>query len=189
MNSSSATAIDESVSAQVAITSRRSGNRWQSTPHLRSGRNVMMQHVRRIGFGLFTTLAIFGLMGQAPAAAQERFEVTSIKAVRPHLVNTVAALQQRDVANAKAAFEAYDSGWNGIEMYINTRSRPLYQALEIELQAKVTKALEGPNPDLAAVLADARALLAKYDEAISLVEKAAPLNALYDDGARLRIAR
>ena len=149
----------------------------------------MMQHVRRIGFGLFTTLAVFGLMGQAPAAAQERFEVTSIKAVRPHLVNTVAAVQQRDVAKAKAAFEAYDSAWNGIEVYIMTRSRDLYQALELNLQAKITKALEGSNPDLAALLADAQAILAKYDEAISLVEKAAPLNPLFDDVARVRIVR
>jgi tetratricopeptide (TPR) repeat protein len=149
----------------------------------------MMKLLRRIGVGLFTTLAIFGYMGHAPAAAQARFEVTSVKAVRPHLVDTVAALQQRDVAKAKAAFEAYDSAWNGIEVYINTRSRPLYQALEIELQARITKALESPNPDLVALLADAQAMLAKYDEAIGVIEKAAPLNPLYDDVARLRIVR
>jgi tetratricopeptide (TPR) repeat protein len=149
----------------------------------------MMKLICRVGFGLLAILAIVGSLSHAPAAAQERFELKSIKAVRPHLADTVAALQQRDLANAKAAFEAYDSGWNGIEVYIATRSRPLYQALEIELQAKIAKALEGPNPDLTAVLADARALLAKYDEAIGVVEKAAPLNALYDDVARLRIVR
>ena len=149
----------------------------------------MMQRVRRIGFGLFITLAIVGAVGQAPAAAQERFEVSSIKAVRPHLVDTIAALQQRDVARAKAAFEAYDSAWNGIEVYIATRSRDMYQALELNLQTKVTKALEGPNPDIAAVLTDVQAMLAKYDEAIGMVEKGPPLNALYDDVARLRIVR
>ena len=149
----------------------------------------MMQHVRRIGFGLFTTLAIFGLMGQAPAAAQERFEVTSIKAVRPHLVNTVAALQQRDVAKAKAAFEAYDSGWNGIEMYINTRSRDMYSLLEHEYQARITKALAEPSPDIPALTADAQGMLAKFDEAIAMLEKAAPLDPLFDDVARLRIVR
>jgi tetratricopeptide (TPR) repeat protein len=155
---------------------------------------VMMQYLRRMGFGLFATLAIVGfldqiLLGSVPAAAQERFEVTSVKAVRPHLVNTVAALQQRDVAKARAAFEAYDSAWNGIEVYINVRSKPLYEALELNLQNKITKALEGPSPDAAAVLADAQAMLAKYDEAIGVIEKAAPLNALYDDVARLRIVR
>jgi hypothetical protein len=40
-----------------------------------------------------------------------------------------------------------------------------------------------------ALLADAQAMLAKYDEAIDLVAKGAPLNPLYDDIARLRIVR
>ena len=70
----------------------------------------------------------------------ERFEITSIKAVRPHLAATVAALQQRDVARAKAAFEAYDSAWNGVEFYVVTRSRDMYQGLEHVLQARIDKA-------------------------------------------------
>ena len=149
----------------------------------------MMKQLRRIGFGLFATLAILACAGHAPATAQERFEVSGVKAVRPHLVNTVTAIQQRDIAKAKAAFEAYDSAWNGIEVYIVDRNKGLYEALELNLQAKITKVLESPNPDMAALLADAQAILAKYDEAISLVEKAAPLNPLYDNVARLRIVR
>jgi len=104
-------------------------------------------------------------------------------------VDTIAALQRRDIAGAKVAFEAYDSLWNGIEVYINTRSRPMYEALELVLQAKITKALDAPNPDAAAILTDAQAMLAKYDEAIDMVAKAPPLNPLYDDIARLRIVR
>jgi hypothetical protein len=149
----------------------------------------MMQRLHRMGIALFAALAALGSVGFAPAAAQERFEVSSVKAVRPHLVNTVTAIQQRDVAKAKAAFEAYDSAWNGIEVYIMQRSRALYEALELNLQAKITKALEAPNPDMAALLADAQAILAKYDEAIGVVEKATPLNPLYDEVARLRIVR
>jgi hypothetical protein len=149
--------------------------------------------LRRFGFALFAAFAVIGQAGQAPAveAAKpgERFEVTSIKAVRPTLVDTIAALQQRDAARAKAAFQAYDSAWNGIEMYINTRSKDMYDALEHVLQAKIEKALDAPNPDTAAVLADAQAMLVKYDEAIDMVAKAPPLNPLYDDIARLRIVR
>src|SRR5439155_24147820 len=37
--------------------------------------------------------------------------------------------------------------------------------------------------------ADVQAMLAKYDEVISLIEKAPPLNPVYDDVARLRIVR
>jgi hypothetical protein len=126
---------------------------------------------------------------QAPVAAQERFEVSSVKAVRPTLVDTITAFQQRDLARAKAAFEAYDSAWNGIEMYINIRSKEMYQALEHGFQARITKVLEASDPDVTALLADAQAMLAKFDEAVGLVEKATPLNPLYDDVARLRIVR
>jgi len=151
------------------------------------------RQLRLVGFGLFTVLAMLGQTGQAGAveAAKpgERFEITSIKAVRPTLADTVAALQRRDIAGAKVAFQAYDSLWNGIEVYINTRSRPMYEALELVLQTKITKALDAPNPDAAAILTDAQAMLAKYDEAIDVIAKAAPLNPLYDDVARLRIVR
>jgi hypothetical protein len=148
-----------------------------------------IQRIRRLGLGALAALAVAGSAGQAPAADGERFEVTSIKAVRPTLVDTVAALQQRDAARARAAFAAYDSGWNGIEFYVNTRSKDMYDILEHNYQSKIAKALDAANPDTAAVLADAQVMLAKYDEMIGLVTKAAPLNPLYDDIARLRIVR
>jgi hypothetical protein len=149
----------------------------------------MGQPVRRFCFVLFTALAIIGSVGQLPAAAQDRFEVTSIKAVRPTLTDTIGALQQRDIARAKAAFEAYDSAWNGIEVYVGTRSKEMYDILEHNYQPKITKALEGPSPDVAAVLADAQAMLVKFDEMVAMVAKMPPLNALFDDVARLRIVR
>ena len=150
-----------------------------------------LQRVRHIGLGLFTALAIVGHAGQAPAAAaaQERFEVTSIKAVRPTLVNLVAAVQQKNVAKARAAIQAYDSAWNGIEVYINVRSKDTYNLLELDLQARITKELGTPAPDMTKLLADSQTLLAKYDDAIKMVASAQPLNAGYDDVARLRIVR
>jgi hypothetical protein len=149
----------------------------------------MMQRARRMGFGLFTTLAIVGYVCQAPAADEERFEVSSIKAVRPTLVETIAAIQQRDVARAKAAFESYDSAWNGIETYVNTRSREMYNVLEHTYQPKITKALEATNPDFTALLADAQGMLVKFDETVSMIAKMPALNPLFDDVARLRIVR
>jgi hypothetical protein len=150
----------------------------------------MMQR-RQFGLGVFAAFAltVFVARGPAIAAPAERFEVTSIKAVRPTLVNTIAALQQHDAARAKAAFEDYDSAWNGIEVYINTRSKDLYDTLEHNYQAKIEKALAGLNPDFAMTLSDAQAMLAKYDQAIDLVSKAMPLRPGYDDVARLRIVR
>jgi hypothetical protein len=148
----------------------------------------MMQRARRIGFGLFTTLAIVGFAGQAPAA-DERFEVSSIKAVRGTLVETATALQQGNIAKAKESFEAYDSGWNGVEVYILTRSKPMYDKIELDLQARVDKELSQPTPDLPKLRADLQEMIGKYDEAIAMVSSAAPLNPLFDDIARLRIVR
>ena len=92
--------------------------------------------------------------------AGERFEVSAIKAVRPTLVKTLAALKKGDIAQARAAFEAYDSGWNGIEMYINTRDKSMYDELEKNLQERITKGLASANPDVAALTSDAQTMLA-----------------------------
>jgi len=121
--------------------------------------------------------------------AADRFEVSSIKAVRPTLVRTVDALQKDNPKAAKEAFADYDSAWNGVEVYINTRSPEMYNALEREMQAKLTAGLSESSPNVQNMLAMAKAMLAKYDEAIAMVEKGQPLSPLYDDVARLRIVR
>src|SRR5262247_3995269 len=152
----------------------------------------MIKRLHHFAAALLAILAIAALadpISSVRAAPAERFEVTSLKAVRPTLVNTLAAVQKRDAAAAREAFEAYDSGWNGIEFYINTRSRPMYDLLEHQYQPKITKALEGASPDFAALVPEVQGMLAKFDELVAMVEKAAPLNPLYDDVARLRIVR
>ena len=140
------------------------------------------------------SVAVLGfLAGMTAAAAQApatgRFEVTSIRAVRPTLVNTVAALQKGDVAAARDAFDAFDSGWNGVEVYISTRHPEMYKDLEGNYEARIATGLSAATPNSAALLADAKAMLARFDEEVGLIEKAAPLNRLYDDVARLRIVR
>jgi septation ring formation regulator EzrA len=124
-----------------------------------------------------------------PVRAADRFEVTSIKAVRPTLVDTVDALQKNNLKAAKDAFATFDSAWNGIEVYINTRSMEMYDTLERQMQAKLTAGLNEANPNVPDLLAQAKAMLAKFDEAIAMVEHGDPLNPLYDDVARLRIVR
>jgi hypothetical protein len=74
-------------------------------------------------------------------------------------------------------------------MYINTRDKDMYDTLEHGFQARIAKGLAESAPNTGALLPDAQAMLAKYDEAVANVQKAAPLNPLYDDVARLRIER
>jgi hypothetical protein len=128
--------------------------------------------------------------GQARAGGgAARFEVTSLRGVRPILVKTIADLEKKDAVAAKADMDDYDSAWNGVEVYVSTRSMDLYNEIEHHYQTAVTEALNKPNPDTTAILADAKAMLAKYDEMLALVEKSMPLNRLYDDVTRLRIER
>jgi hypothetical protein len=149
-----------------------------------------MRHVALFTFVVASlALPVATYAGQARGAGAARFEVTSLRAVRPILVKTIADLEKKDAAAAKTDMDNYDSAWNGVEVYVSTRSMDLYNEIEHHYQTAVTDALNKPNPDTAAILADARAMLAKYDEMLALVEKSAPLNRLYDDVAKLRIER
>ena len=138
-------------------------------------------------------VALFAILIACPrlasAQAGSRFEVTSIKAIRPTLVNMVAALQKGNVAAAREALKAYDSGWNGIEVYVNVRHPDMYKELEGGFQNRITQGLTAAAPDTTALLAEAKGMLAKFDEEVAAIEKAPPLNRLYDDVARLRIVR
>ena len=138
--------------------------------------------------GLVTVMAV-GVFAGTAFAQSPRFEVTSIKAIRPTLVNTINALQKKDIQGAKDAFEAYDTGWNGVEVYVNFRHPDMYKELEGGFQNRITMALNSANPDPVAILAEAKAMLAKFDEEVATIEKAPPINRLFDDVARLRIVR
>ena len=159
-------------------------------------RRTVLRVFRALGAGLAmaplaavaATFLMFTLVS-GPALAQERFEIKSLRTPIPHIEATLAAIKQRDVAKAIDAFEAYDSAWNGVEVYVNVRSRPTYELLEINLQNKITKALTGPNPDFAALTADTESLLAEYKKAVDAFAKLPALNSLYDDVTRLRVVR
>ena len=55
----------------------------------------MKQKIHQIGFAIVAALVFACTTGQAFAQG-ERFEITSIKSVRPTLINTIAALQAGD---------------------------------------------------------------------------------------------
>jgi len=148
----------------------------------------MIENVRHLALVIVVALGIAGGASQAFAQG-ERFEVSSLKAVRSTLVDTIAALKAGDLGRAKAAFEAYDSAWNGIEVYVNVRSKAAYETLEHDFQPRITKALDSADPHVAPLIADVQAMLAKYDETVALIAPLKPLNSFYDEVARLRMVR
>jgi hypothetical protein len=149
----------------------------------------MLRTIFQMSFALTVVFLTAGEIVPAQSAEGERFEITSIKAARPTLVNTIRELERRDALAARKAFAAYDSAWNGIETYVSVRSKQTYDILEHGFQARIEKALASDTPDLAALAEEAKAMLSKFDEMVDLVAKSAPLNPLYDDLARLRIVR
>jgi hypothetical protein len=65
----------------------------------------------------------------------------------------------------------------------------MYNTLERQRQAKLTAGLNDATPNVPDLLTQGEAMLAKFDEAIAMVERSEPLNPLHDDVARLRIVR
>ncbi len=116
-------------------------------------------------------------------------EVGLVKSPRPMLVNTLDAAKRGDAAGTRAGVEAYDSVWNGIEVYVSTRSRPLYLEIEAGYQRKIEELLRAPSPNLVEVVPLVEAMLAKYDEAIGNSETGPAISPLFDDVAAIRMAR
>lgn len=126
----------------------------------------------------------------APTATPNaRMEVQVVSAVRPKVDAMTAALRSEDLPASLAAYEAYDALWNGVEVYINFRSKPTYDELEGHLQNAIEEGLAEPKPDYTALTALSEQLGKEFDKAIALVTDGAPLNPLFDDVTRLRMIR
>ncbi len=116
-------------------------------------------------------------------------ELEYIKQPVPKLQDTLAALKRNDIPGARDAFDAYDGSWNGIEVYISTRSRDNYTKLEMELQHQVNDLLAGGAPKAAEISPLIEQMIAKYDEAIKLAETGPGISPLFDDVAAIRVVR
>jgi hypothetical protein len=124
----------------------------------------------------------------APALQSARKEAKLVAGPRRRLEETLAALQTGDRSAARAAFTAFDGDWNGIEVYVNFRSRDLYGEIESHYEADIEKGLEDGDP-AAQLVPQLQAMIAKYDEAIRLSDTGTPLSPLFDDVATVRITR
>jgi len=116
-------------------------------------------------------------------------EVALVSSVRPVIDSLVTALQGTDVAKARIAYADYDSGWNGIEVYVNVRDKALYTKLEEDLQDPIGEALEAPSPNLAVLVPRAQDLGKAFDQAIANSRNGPKLSPLFDDVTALRIVR
>jgi hypothetical protein len=124
----------------------------------------------------------------APAAVQTK-EVANVSLPRPIIDTLTGALKANDLGRAKAALEAYDASWNGVEVYVNVRSLSLYLKVEADLQAQITDGLSKPSPNFADLATASETLGKRYDDAIALSKQGPALSPLFDDLATLRMVR
>jgi high-affinity iron transporter len=125
----------------------------------------------------------------APVLTNARDESRLVAAPRVHLEQAASAVQNNDLARARSAMDAYSADWNGIEVYVNFRSRDLYGEIESHYEADVDSALNAPDPDPAQILPLLQGMVAKYDEAIRLSDSGQTLSPMFDDLATLRTVR
>ena len=136
-----------------------------------------------------TSVPTTAIVPAPPALTSQRSESRLVAGPRARLEQAAVAVQNDDVPAARTAMDAYDAEWNGIEVYVNFRSRDLYGELESHYQADINSALNAPSPDPGQVLPMLQAMVGKYDEAIRLSDTGAPLSPLFDDLATVRTAR
>jgi hypothetical protein len=124
----------------------------------------------------------------APGTATTK-ELDNYKTLKPTIDKLSAALKSGNLQQSRDAYEVYDAAWNGIETYINVRSRQLYADMETDLQAKIANALDEKSPKLSDIAANVDALSEKYETGLQLITAGPPLSSLFDDLATLRIVR
>jgi high-affinity iron transporter len=125
----------------------------------------------------------------APMLSSDRAEAKLVAGPRRRLEELAAALQRNDLAGARAALDAYDSEWNGIEVYVNFRSRELYGEIESHYQSDIAAALQSPQAEPKQIWPMVQAMVVEYDEAIKLSDSGPPISPLFDDLATVRTAR
>src|SRR5258706_8583632 len=116
-------------------------------------------------------------------------EVDLLTEVLPTIDALTEALGKGDLKASEAALAAYDSMWNGVEVYTNIRSLSMYLKLEADLQGDLEDGLGGDAPDFAALKAKSEELKARFDDNIAMSKAGIPLNPLVDDVTTLRIIR
>jgi len=125
----------------------------------------------------------------APVLTSGRKEAQLVAGPRHRLEETMSAVQAGAIAAARSALDAYDSEWNGIEVYVNFRSRALYGEIESHYEADIANALGAPQPDPTKITQMLREMIAQYDQAIQLSDGGPALSPLFDDVAAVRIVR
>lgn len=116
-------------------------------------------------------------------------EVVLLQSVTPSISATLTALKKGDIKTARANFQVYSYGWNGIEVYVKTRSAQLYDTIEVQNEAKANVLLESATPNPQEIIPFVEGVQKGYNDALNLALSGQPLSPILDEVADMRILR
>ncbi len=116
-------------------------------------------------------------------------EYTLMKAVVPNITATLDALKKGDIAGAKKSFAEYSNAWNGIEVYVNARSKQLYDTIEVQNEFKANDLFDKAGSKAEEIIPFVEGVQKGYNEALKLAETGPDYDAVLDEIADIRIVR
>ncbi len=116
-------------------------------------------------------------------------EVRLLKTAVPHITATLDALKKGDINAARSAFKEYSYTWNGIEVYVNSRSRQLYDTIEVQNEFKANDLFDKPGSKAEEIIPLVEGVQKGFVEAIKMAESGPAYNAVLDEIADLRIVK
>jgi hypothetical protein len=135
-------------------------------------------------------ITVSGLLYVPTASAVvESKEVVTLKSLSPFIATWKSAIVKKNVTAAKQAAEKYEAKWQGLEVYVNHRSLPLYRDMEVDTQFAMEDELEKNAPDFTLLTKKITHLKDDLDGAIQMAKSGPALGSLFEDLTTLRDLR
>jgi hypothetical protein len=123
------------------------------------------------------------------ASADNKQEINTLKSLSPFISAWQSAISKKNIPAAKVAEEKYEAKWQGLEVYINHRSLPLYIDMEVDTQFAIRDELEKAKPDFSLLKKLNVHLKEDLNASIQMAQSGPVLSPLFKDLVSLRELR
>ena len=138
---------------------------------------------------LCLALTVSNLLYTPIASANKSYEVTTLKSFSPFIAAWQRAIAKKNIPAAKEAEEKYGAKWQGLEVYINHRSLPLYIDMEVDTQFAIADELKKEKPDFSLLRELSAHLKEDLKASIQMAQSGPVLSPLFKDLVSLRELR
>lgn len=123
------------------------------------------------------------------ASASNSYEVATLKSFSPFITAWQSAITKKNIAAAQQAEEQYEAKWQGLEVYVNHRSLPLYIDMEVDTQFAMRDELKKAKPDFSLLKKLSVHLKEDLNASIQMAQSGPDLSPLFKDLVSLRELR